>query len=75
MLLLRIVFAAGLAILFAWSAIRTVRVGKFKARGGTLITRNGNPAWFWASVFLQCVLVAGLVIFMWSLIAKWQLGV
>jgi hypothetical protein len=74
MLLLRIAVVGVLAILFAWSAIRIFRVGRFKARGGTLITRNETPTWFWASVVLQCALVGGLLAFMWSLVEKWRLG-
>jgi hypothetical protein len=74
MLLLRIAVTGGLAILFAWAAIQTVRRDRFKARGGILVTRKDNPASFWASVVLQCALATGLAVFMFSLIRKWLFG-
>jgi hypothetical protein len=75
MLLLRIALTGGLAMMFAWAAIQTVQRDRFKARGGILITRKDNPASFWASVVLQCVLATGLAVFVFLLIRKWLLGV
>ena len=70
MLLLRIVLVGTLAAVFAWSAIRTLRMGRFHARGGSLITRSKNPASFWTSVVVQFLLVGVLLAFMWALIAR-----
>ena len=70
MLILRIAIIGALLVLFAWSTIRTLRVGRFRARGGTLITRDKNPAWFWASVIVRCALIGGLLVLMRSLIAQ-----
>jgi len=70
MLLFRIVLLATLAAVFAWSAIRTLRMGRFHARGGSLITRTKNPASFWTSVIVQLLLVGVLLAFMWSLIVR-----
>jgi hypothetical protein len=69
MLLFRIVLVGTLAAVFAWSAIRTLRMGRFNAQGGSLITRSKNPASFWTSVIVQLLLVGVLLAFMWSLIA------
>jgi hypothetical protein len=70
MLLFRIVLVGTLAAVFAWSAIRTLRMGRFHARGGSLITRTQNPASFWTSVVVQFLLVGVLLAFMWALIAR-----
>jgi len=69
MLLFRIVLVGTLAAVFTWSAIRTLRMGRFHARGGSLITRTQNPASFWISVVVQFLLVGVLLAFMWALIA------
>jgi hypothetical protein len=70
MLLFRIVLVGTLAAVFTWSAIRTLRMGRFHARGGSLITRTQNPASFWISVVVQFLLVGVLLAFMWALIAR-----
>jgi hypothetical protein len=70
MLLFRIVLLGTLAAVFAWSAIRTLRMGRFHARGGSLVARTKNPASFWTSVIVQFLLVSVLLAFMWSLIAR-----
>jgi hypothetical protein len=75
MLFLRVALTAGLAMMFAWAAIQTIRRGGFKARGGILITRKDSPVSFWTSVVLQCALATGLALLMCSLIGKWLVGV
>jgi hypothetical protein len=70
MLLFRIVLLGTLAAVSAWSAIRTLRMGRFHARGGSLITGNRNPASFWTSVIVQLLFIGVLLAFMWSLLAR-----
>jgi len=72
--MVRAAILAALGAWLLWSAVGTYRRGRFTARGGALVTRHRNPAWFWASVLVQAALAAWLLWFAGSLVAQWRAG-
>lgn len=74
MLLLRCVLCGILAMLFLGTAIRVLRTGQFKVRGGGVITRGSTPMRFWGAILLLGVLSVGAVVLMWAAITKARLG-